>query len=143
MPVHINRASDIALRLLMLSAARGGQHTVRELADVLNVPAGHVAKVVQRLQRLGLVATTRGRTGGVRLVPTALDTSVGSIVRAIDGTDEVVNCADPPCPLRPACRLRGVLRQAQEAFLASLDAVSLADLTTVPPPLPVLRSTRS
>ncbi|MBI3686093.1 MAG: Rrf2 family transcriptional regulator [Actinobacteria bacterium] len=126
--MHINRAADIALRLLMLVAARGGQHTVGELATVLNVPVGHVAKVVQRLSRLGLLETTRGRSGGVRLVPDALRTTVGQVVRAIDGTGEVVNCDAPPCPLRPDCRLRGALRRAQEAFLASLDAVVLDDL---------------
>jgi Rrf2 family nitric oxide-sensitive transcriptional repressor len=130
--VHINRATDIALRLLMLIAARGGQHTVGELAGVLNVPAGHVAKVVQRLQRLGLVATTRGRAGGVRLVPAALHTSVGQVVRAIEGTGEVVNCAEPPCPLRAHCLLREELRRAQEAFLSSLDAVPLASLMVGP-----------
>lgn len=138
--MQINRATDVALRILMLSAARGGQHTVAELAAVLNVPVGHVAKVVQRLQRLGLLATIRGRAGGVRLIPEALRTTVGEVVRAIEGVSEVVNCAEPPCPLRADCQLRALLRQAQEAFLATLDAVPLADLMpasgvlTVAPP---------
>ena len=37
-----------------------------------------------------------------------------------------------PCPLRAACRLRGALRQAQEAFFAVLDPLSIEDLVASP-----------
>jgi Rrf2 family nitric oxide-sensitive transcriptional repressor len=44
-----------------------------------------------------------------------------------------VGCEDdPPCPLRAACRLRSALRQAQEAFFASLDGVTVASLVDAP-----------
>lgn len=36
------------------------------------------------------------------------------------------------CPLRHACRLRRALWQAQEAFYASLDEVTIGDLTRKP-----------
>ncbi len=42
-------------------------------------------------------------------------------------------------PLRGGCRLRGALRAAQEAFLASLNQVRLRELVTDPPE-PVLLS---
>lgn len=54
-------------------------------------------------------------------------------VRALEGPGEVVDCDRPPC------RLRGALRAAQEAFLASLDGVRLRELVTDPPE-PVLLS---
>ena len=35
------------------------------------------------------------------------------------------------CLIFPACRLRGVLQKALEAFLATLDGVTLHDLVTL------------
>ena len=116
----------------MLTAARGGQQTIDEAAVALDVPRHHLAKVVQRLQRLGLLETARGR-GGVRLTTGAADTTVGGIVRSMEDEPEVVLCeGTTPCPLRGGCRLRGALARAQEAFYASLDEVTLGSLTGAP-----------
>jgi Rrf2 family nitric oxide-sensitive transcriptional repressor len=60
---------------------------------------------------------------------------VGSIARRLEGGEhDLVGCEDAalPCPLRAACRLRGALRQAQEAFYASLDTVTVAALVAEP-----------
>ncbi|GAA1414786.1 RrF2 family transcriptional regulator [Catellatospora coxensis] len=131
--MKLNRATDIALRVAMATAARDGLWTVDELADRLAVPRNHVAKVVQRLQHLGVLVTTRGRAGGVALAADARTAfTVGQIVRAFEGEDEVVSCDEPPCPLRSGCRLRSALRRAQQAFLASLDEVRLDDLLAAP-----------
>jgi Rrf2 family nitric oxide-sensitive transcriptional repressor len=130
--VHLNRATDIALRILMLAAAKDRQLTIDELAETMNVPRNHIAKVVQRLRHEELVVTTRGRGGGVSVPAGALDVSVGQIVRRFEGASEVVECEEPPCPLARACRLRGALAVAQEAFFASLDGVLLSDLLRSP-----------
>jgi Rrf2 family nitric oxide-sensitive transcriptional repressor len=126
--VQLNRSTDIALRVLMYTAAKDGRRTVDELAAALSVPRHHLAKVVQRLQRLGLLATARGRGGGVELEPGARRVGVGTVVRRLEADDEVVQCDDPPCPLRGQCQLRSAFRRAHDAFLRSLDEVSLADL---------------
>lgn len=130
--VKLNRSTDMALRVVMLTGARGGRLTVEELATDLALPRNHVAKVVQRLQRLDVLVTTRGRAGGVELADDALQLTVGHLVRAFEGVDEIVDCDQPPCPLRHACRLRTTLRRAQLAFLAALDEVTLADLIADP-----------
>ena len=130
--MHLTQSTDLALRALMLTATREDRLTVRDLSKALDVPLTHMAKIVQRLQRLDLVVTVRGRTGGVLLAPGATQVTVGHIVRALEGTDEFVSCDGPPCPLRCACRLRPLLRRAQENFLVTLDEVTLAELTDEP-----------
>jgi Rrf2 family nitric oxide-sensitive transcriptional repressor len=131
--VHINRSTDIGLRILMLVAARDGLLTIDELADAVAAPRHHLAKVVQRLKHIGLLVTVRGRSGGVRLAPAAGTASVGGLVRELEGETEVVDCTgDPACPLSLGCRLRGALRRAQEAFYASLDPITISDLTAPP-----------
>lgn len=130
--MRLNRATDIGLRAVMFSASRGGQVTIDDLAAALDVPRHHLAKVVQRMQRLGFLETVRGRGGGVRLTVGTRAMSVGHLVRALEGEAEVVECDEPACPLRYGCRLRSALRQAQEAFYASLDGVPVTDLLLSP-----------
>ncbi|WP_436777659.1 Rrf2 family transcriptional regulator, partial [Yinghuangia sp. YIM S09857] len=71
--------------------------------------------------------------GGLELTGLGRAATVGWLVRELEGEDEVVACdGDPPCPLRGACRLRRALRDAQEAFYASLDALTVGDLVASP-----------
>ncbi|MFD0904204.1 RrF2 family transcriptional regulator [Actinomadura sediminis] len=130
--MHLTQSTDLGLRVLMSLGAGTDRRSAAELADRLSVPPQHMAKIVQRLRRHGFVETARGRGGGVVLAPGAREATVGAIVRALEGPGEVVDCDSPPCPLRGGCRLRGALRAAQEAFLASLDGVRLRDLVTDP-----------
>ncbi|WP_433349049.1 RrF2 family transcriptional regulator [Micromonospora sp. CA-111912] len=126
--MKLNRSTDMALRIAMLTAASQARTTVDELAEQLALPRSHVAKVVQRLQRIGVLVTIRGRSGGVVIAEAAGELTVGAVVRAFEGDDEVVSCEQPACPLAADCRLRGQLRRAQEAFLAVLDETRLGDL---------------
>lgn len=130
----------MALRIVMLAGGHSGRLTVDELADQLELPRHHVAKVVQRLQHLGVLVTVRGRNGGVTFADPAREMTVGEVVRHLEGPGEVVNCETPACPFQTACRLRAELGQAQHAFLHSLDRVRLGDLFAAPDrPLPVGR----
>ncbi|GAA2657755.1 RrF2 family transcriptional regulator [Paractinoplanes durhamensis] len=131
--MRLNRSTDISLRILMLGAVQRGLLTVDHLAESLNVPRHHLAKVVQRLQHLGLLETVRGRHGGVRLTPAATTASIGGIVRELEGGTEVVDCeGEAVCPLAGGCRLRGALAAAQEAFYTALDPITVGDLTSPP-----------
>ncbi|MFE5332040.1 RrF2 family transcriptional regulator [Embleya sp. NPDC056575] len=126
--------TDVALRTLMcLAATRDESLTTRRVAEAIDIPYTHTAKAVARLQHLGLVEARRGRGGGLSLGPGAASASMGTLVRELEGAGDVVACeGDSPCPLAANCRLRGALRRAQEAFYASLDPITLADLIASP-----------
>ena len=124
-------ATDAALRLLMrLGAEPARLRSTEELAAATGVPRNHVQKIVQDLAEAGLVHTQRWAGGGVVLAvpPTAI--RLGAVVRRFEAGQALVECfrADGgACCLSPDCRLRGVLAAAREAFLARLDATTLAD----------------
>ncbi|MGW8556790.1 RrF2 family transcriptional regulator [Streptomyces tubercidicus] len=134
--MRLTKSTDIALRIAMRLAVlgdAGDAPTTREVASAVQVPYTHAAKVVSKLQHLGAVEARRGRGGGLTLTTAGRRGSLGRLVRELEGADDVVGCEDdPPCPLRGGCRLRGALRAAQEAFYASLDPLSVADLTDAP-----------
>ncbi|MGD1217762.1 MULTISPECIES: RrF2 family transcriptional regulator [Streptomyces] len=132
--MRLLRSTDLALRVLMrLAVAEGATPTTREVAEDMDVPYTHAAKVVAELQHLGLLAARRGRGGGLALTEAGLSASVGAVVRAFEGDGDVVECEGAvPCPLNSACRLRGALKRAQEAFFASLDPLTVADMVAAP-----------
>ncbi|MEV5505704.1 RrF2 family transcriptional regulator [Streptomyces orinoci] len=133
--MRLNKSTDIALRIAMRLAVTAPDEapTTREVAEAMAVPYTHAAKVVSRLQHLGVVEARRGRGGGLSLTPAGRTGSLGHLVRELEGVGDVVGCEDdPPCPLRAACRLRGALRSAQEAFFAALDPLSVGDLVESP-----------
>ncbi|WP_371776208.1 Rrf2 family transcriptional regulator [Streptomyces sp. NBC_01438] len=133
--MRLTRFTDVALRVLMRLAVVENEDppTTREVAAAMRVPYSHAAKVVARLQHLGLVEARRGRGGGLALAPGGLTASVGGLVRELEGPGDVVECEGAtPCPLRSACRLRGALREAAEAFYATLDPITVAELVASP-----------
>jgi Rrf2 family nitric oxide-sensitive transcriptional repressor len=100
----------------------------RIAAATFDISRNHLLKVVRRLGALGLIRTTRGRNGGLALARPAERIGLGEVVRHIEGRLEVMNCADPPCPIRASCLLRSALDEARDAFLATLDRYRLATL---------------
>ncbi|MEU6921547.1 MULTISPECIES: Rrf2 family transcriptional regulator [unclassified Streptomyces] len=133
--MRLTRFTDVALRVLMRLAVAENEDppTTREVAATMQVPYTHTAKVVARLQHLGLIEARRGRGGGLSLTGTGRSASIGELVRELEGPGDVVECEGAtPCPLRSACRLRGALRRAEEAFYTSLDPLTVTDLVASP-----------
>ncbi|OLZ69328.1 transcriptional regulator [Streptomyces sp. IMTB 2501] len=132
--MRLLRSTDLALRVLMrLAVATDATPTTRQVAVDMDVPYTHAAKVVAELQHLGLVDARRGRGGGLTLTEKGRTASVGALVRVFEGDGDVVECEGAtPCPLNSGCRLRGALRRAQEAFFASLDPVTVAEIVAEP-----------
>ena len=135
--MRLLRSTDLALRVLMRLAVTGDSHpTTRDDSTAMDVPYTHTAKVVAELQHMGLLTARRGRGGGLALTEEGRTASVGALVRAFEGEGDVVDCegtsTTAPCPLSPACGLRGALRRAQEAFYATLDPLTVADIVAGP-----------
>ena len=133
--MRLTKSTDIALRIVMRLAVvdDSANPTTREVAEVMGVQYTHAAKVVARLQHLAVVEARRGRGGGLALTAAGRSSSIGHLVRELEGNGDVVDCeGELPCPLSSACRLRHALRQAQEAFYASLDPLRVEDLVADP-----------
>lgn len=142
--MRLTAFSDIALRVLLLTGAapEGEKLTTRAIAEGIGAPYHHVTKTVGRLGGLGLLASSRGRAGGVSITPAGLDASVGALLRELEAGSAMVECEAPggSCPLDRSCRLRRVLADAREAFFRELDDVRVRDLVSGRQAGPVLVS---
>lgn len=124
--------TDYTLRVLMYCAARPQQLvTVSELADRHQVSRNHLMKIVTDLGRQGVLETTRGRGGGLRLMKDPSKIRIGDVVRASETDFRLVECFDPgtnQCMLTPSCRLKGLFNAALRAYFKELDGMTLADM---------------
>lgn len=126
--------TDYSLRMLMYLAVKGeggSVATIAEVAGAYAISKAHLNKVAHRLSLAGFVETTRGKGGGLRLARPATAIGLGEIVRRVEPDLALVPCFEPvcaPCPIVPACGLRGALHEARQALLAVLDRYSLSDL---------------
>jgi Rrf2 family nitric oxide-sensitive transcriptional repressor len=137
--MRLTNWSDYSLRVLMFCAAcaeREQPPTIGEIAQAHAISRSHLTKIVMTLSAMGLLETTRGRGGGLRLLRPARDIVLGDVIRQTETDFNLVECFDTAhntCRLNGHCRLKGVFGQAMDAYLKVLDGVTLADLVQ---PLP-------
>jgi Rrf2 family nitric oxide-sensitive transcriptional repressor len=131
--MRLSEYTDYTLRVLMYCAAHPDrQVTIAELAEHHGVSKNHLMKIVNDLARQGVLQTTRGRGGGLRLLQRPADIRIGDVVRSSETDFRLVECFDPDsntCTLSPSCRLKGLFDSALRAYFRELDAVTLADLS--------------
>ncbi len=129
--MHLTTFSDYTMRVLVYLGLRHGQMvTIAEIAQAYNISENHLMKVVHQLSQRNYVETVRGKGGGLRLVRSPESVNIGELIRATEGDTELLDCvkAESSCCIQPACRLVGILREAQMALFAVLDKYTLADL---------------
>ena len=133
--MQLSTHTDFSLRVLIYLALQKEctPVTVQKIADDYGISANHVAKVAQTLTQLGYVQSLRGRSGGLVLAVLAQDINVGQVVRAVENL-KLLECfaSGSVGPIESACKLKGILQKAQQAFLATLDEYTLADLVGQP-----------
>lgn len=135
--MHLTQWTDYALRVLMYCAAyedREQPVTISEIAQAHDISRSHLTKIVRQLGALELLATVRGRGGGMRLTRPPAQIVVGAVVRATESNFEMVECFvgdHSTCRISSNCNLKGALQRATHAYLAVLDGITLADLVPV------------
>ena len=140
--MRLTAYTDFSLRVLIYLAINPDRRpTIAEIAERYGASRAHMMKVVYQLGLKGYVATVRGKGGGLTLARPIDKITVGEIVRQMEPDMAIVSCfADAPsaCVIAPACRLKGKLAQARDAFLKVLDDCTLAEVAGNKPALAVL-----
>ena len=130
--MRLTTYTDYALRTLMyLAVSRERLVTIQDIATLHSISKNHLTKVVHHLGQLGLVATIRGRNGGLKLGREPADINIGSVVRQTETDFYMAECFHREknrCVYASACVLEGALGEATAAYLQVLDGVNLEHL---------------
>lgn len=130
--MRLTSFTDYALRTLIFLALEPDRlATIDDICEAYDIPRNHLTKVVHLLGASGWVQTVRGKGGGLMLSAEPSEISVGGVIRMTESDFRMVECFDAHdnrCALSPACRLKSALREANAAWFAVLDPLTLADL---------------
>lgn len=150
--MRLTAFSDYTLRVLIyLALHRDRLATIQNIADGYGISENHLMKVVHHLSKAGIIESTRGKGGGIRLAHEPDDIRLGGIVRDAEGDGPIVECMGKhnQCRIARSCALTGILVGAFDALYEYLDRYTLADLTQRQSPLrkqlniqPLLRAHR-
>ncbi len=127
--LKISEAVSLALHTMSYLAALGtARASTHKIASDLGVSEAHLAKVMQRLGRGGLVNSYRGPRGGFALARPPEKITLMDIYEAVEGPLAVRNCLleQPVCSGR--CILGDLLTRVSEQTREYFANTTLADL---------------
>lgn len=108
-----------------------------KLAEFHDLPPAYLAKHLAGLARAQIVEATVGRQGGYRLARPPAEITLWDIVAAVEGEEPLFRCTEirrrGPAAVRPSaykgpCGIAQAMRNAEAAWRAELERVTLADV---------------
>ena len=102
------------------------------LSAETGIPLPTAQKLVSRLSAAGLLESSRGTGGGVRLSRPPATITLADVVEAVEGPIAMTACADHgahDCSLEQDCRVRPHMNVANNAIREALAGVTIASLT--------------
>ncbi len=129
--MNTSKKTDYALHALIIMARnKNFEYSASELAEIENVSASYLAKVMQKLSKHNIVSSSEGKTGGYKLNKKAEDISIAEIVEILEAADNVFDCLDKVhgCTIRDRCKIHAVFKEAYQEMLKKLMKTSIADI---------------
>jgi FeS assembly SUF system regulator len=141
--LRISKLTDYGTVILACLASQPGRlWTAAEVAERTHVGLPTVSKLLKKLQRAGLVVSTRGSHGGYQLARAAAEITAAHILDALEGPFAITECSGQhsTCGLESNCRVGHAWQRVNGAIRRALTDISLAQLagmdrsatTTVP-----------
>jgi Rrf2 family protein len=99
---------------------------IREISEAFGIPERYLVQILLQLKSAGLVASTRGASGGYRLARDAASIALSEVLAAIDGPE--VAAREVPGARRSMTVLEPVWESVRAAERAVLDRTTIAQL---------------
>jgi len=128
--LRVSDAASLAMHCAAVLAAHKGEVIpARRIADRLHASEAHLAKVLQRLGKAGIVRSERGPSGGFSLAVPPRKLSLLRVYEAIDGPLATKGCllGTPVCN-RGDCILGGALSTVGDLVRERLARTTVADM---------------
>ncbi len=133
--MRLSSMADYAV-VTMSAAARhcgGARVSAAQLAEETGLPAPTVQKLVSRLTAAGLLRSSRGAGGGLKLARPAAAINLADIIEAVEGPIAMTACVEMgrhDCGLEASCSVRphwGIVNSALRGALAEVPLTRLAE----------------
>ncbi len=127
----ITRDTDYAVNALYYMAEdRERVYTVTELTEKLNIPRAFLRKILQILNKKGLVKSFKGKGGGFKLNVDPGKIFLLEIMEIFQGKFTLNECilSKSACPGRRSCALKKKIDKVEEYVESELKAINLGSL---------------
>ncbi|MGI6183234.1 MAG: RrF2 family transcriptional regulator [Candidatus Fimadaptatus sp.] len=103
---------------------------LKTIAETEGIPEPYLEQLMSPLRKQGLVTSSRGAQGGYTLSAAPGSISIGSVLRALEGSLAPVSCLenDDACGKTCDCASRLVWRRLQLSIEQAMDAMTLQDM---------------
>ena len=129
--MRLSKQTSYAIRIL-IDCALAMPQAVRssEIAERQKISEYNIQKLVAQLAGEGILATARGRGGGIRLALPPAQINLGRVLRITEPTRIVVDCFGEPveCAVRQVTPVNRIFSAAYDGFVEVLDRYTLEDL---------------
>ena len=123
-------------RMILDMAQNHGQGAIQlgEIANRQNISLKYLEQLTAKLKKAGLINSHRGSAGGHMLAKSPDDITIGQIVRVLEETAVITDCAEQEkqvcgvCNRAGECLSRWVWVEASRAMFDRLDQITVADL---------------
>lgn len=118
--------------VLHLCMREGEVVQIHEIAEREDIPLKYLEQILLALKNGGVVRSKRGVRGGYQLAKEPDRTTVGEVVRLLDGPLAPIGCvsktAPQECPRETSCGIRSVWLEVRNAVSNILDSTSFAQI---------------
>lgn len=126
--LKISEAASIALHALMVLAKNPDRLvSVKEIASALDVSANHLSKVMQRLNKAGIIDSIKGYNGGFKMIGKLEDISFLEIYELFDGKLKDSNCLLSEKKCQGQCVLGGLIADLNNQVKEKFRTTNLSD----------------
>jgi len=136
----ITQKMKYALKALLTLAdeaakARPEALTIEEIARRSGAPKRFLEHILLEIRNAGIIASTRGRSGGYQMLAAPEAVSISELLRMIDGPIAPLPCLSrrayqkcEDCTDEQACRIRKVFAEVFWSYLVLIESLTLADV---------------
>ncbi|ERP30875.1 RrF2 family transcriptional regulator [Chitinivibrio alkaliphilus] len=138
--MKISKKSDYALRALMTLAADAHTdtlHTIRDLAQINDIPKRFLEHIMLDMKNEGWVKGIAGRDGGYQLNIPPSRLTMARVIRLFDGTLSPINCVSSTeyekCSQESTCRFRRLFLEIRNMSTEMMEQATLSHLLNKKP----------
>ena len=136
----ITQKMKYALKALLVLADEAAKPrpdplTIESIAKRSDAPKRFLEHILLDLRNAGIIASTRGRSGGYQLIQIPAEVSISELLRLIDGPIAPLPCLSrsayqrcEDCTDEQTCRIRRVFADVFWTYLVIIDSLTLADM---------------
>ena len=143
--LRLTKKADYGLMALKYLAEHPGlpSQSAKDISDAYGIPPQLLAKILQRLTKVGLLKSHAGINGGYSLSRDAASITAFEVIHAIDGPLFITSCgpstgSSRACDLLESCTIKEPLSKVNDTISGVLKGIRIADLVD---PVPYDRRT--